>query len=106
MIIKFFSISGTFERNDNILTLIVYSEYIQKYFEIKIKRCSNMNFVIDIHSDESRLIVKSGRKFYCISSMFFDNFIEAPSCLNFSYEKYNIPPNVYIALMGLLSVNL
>ena len=106
MIIKIFSVGGNLDRNDNTITIIGYSEYINKYFEIKIKRCCNRNYVIDVRSDENNIIVKSKRTFYNIESMFFEHLIEPGSCLNFSYEKYNIPVNVYITMMGLISVTL
>ena len=65
-----------------------------------------MNHVIDMTSDASNLIVKSNKFFYKISSNFYDKFIKANTCLNFDYNKHNIPVNVYISLMGLISVHL
>ncbi len=107
MLIKFFSVGGNFERNDKTLIIIGYSEYLNKYFELKIKRCDHKRAMCDsIRSDESNIIVKSQRSFYSIESMFFEHIIEPPVCLNFNYVKYNIPVNVYITMMGLVSVTL
>ena len=105
MIIKFFSIGGNLERNDQTLIIIGYSEYLNKYFELKIKKCEHRKAMCDaIRSDESIIIVKSQRTFYSIESMFFDHIIEPATCLNFNYVKYNIPGNVYITMMGFISV--
>ena len=105
MIIKFFSVGGNLERNDKTLIIIGYSEYLNKYFELKIKQCEHKRAMCDaIRSDESNIIVKSQRIFYSIDSMFFDHIIEPATCLNFNYVKYNIPVNVYITMMGLISV--
>ena len=106
MLIKFFSISGNLEQNDNALTIIGYSEYFHKYFELKIRRCNIIDYVVDTRSDESNVIVKDQRAFYSIESMFFDHIIEPNKCLNFCYKKYNIPINVYITMIGLISVKL
>jgi len=106
MFINFYSKSGNFDKDDKTIFLIGYSDYINKYFHMKIKKCQNRNLIIDIHSDEQHLIVKSSRTFYCLSTEFFDKFIEPTSCLNFRYDKYDIPVNVYIAMMGLLTVKL
>lgn len=106
MIIKFFSINGNIERKDNVLTIIGYTEYFNKYFELKIKLCNNISYVIDARSDESNIIVKHERNFYSIQSMFFDHIIESNRCINFNYAKYKIPVSVYITMMGLISVKI
>jgi hypothetical protein len=106
MIINFFSITGNLERNNNTIKIVGYSEYFNKYFELTIKRCNDRNYVIDARSDESNIIVKSQRNFYSIETMFFHHLIEPPVCLNFNYKKYNIPVNVFITMMGLISVTL
>ena len=106
MLINFYSINGNLEKNDYTMTITGFSQYINKYFHIKIKKCRDMTLVIDEPSDEYNIIVKSNRSFYKISTNYWDKFIKANTCLNFDYNKYNIPVNVYISLMGLISVRL
>ena len=108
MFINFYSVNGNIEKKGNYMQLYGYSEYIKKYFELKIIKCDNLNigYLLDVRSDEQNLIVKSDRFFYCITTTFFSKFIEPKICLNFNYNKYNIPVNVYIAMTGLLTVNL
>ena len=106
MFINFYSIGGSLEKDNKTIFLTGYSEYVSKYFHIKIQRCIDRNYVIDVRSDEQHLIVKHNRTFYCLSTEFFDKLIEPSTCVNFNYIKNNIPVNVYITMMGLLSVNL
>ena len=106
MFINFYSIGGHLERENKTLFLTGYSDYMSKYFHIKIEKCEDRNYVIDARSDEQSIIVKSSRHFYSITPEFFDKLIEPANCLNFNYIKYNIPVNVYITIMGVLSVNL
>jgi hypothetical protein len=106
MFINFYSIGGNFEKDNKTIFLTGYSNYVSKYFHIKIQRCTDRNYVINCCSDEQHLIVKHNRTFYCLSTEFFDKLIEPSTCVNFNYIKHNIPVNVYITMMGLLSVNL
>ena len=106
MFINFYSIGGHLEKDNKTIFLTGYSDYMSKYFHIKIQRLTDRSYVIDARSDEQCIIVKSSRYFYSITTDFFDKLIEPSNCVNFNYIKYNIPVNVYITMMGLLSVNL
>ena len=106
MFINFYSIGGHLEKDNKTIFLTGYSDYMSKYFHIKIQRLTDRSYVIDYRSDEEHLIVKHNKTFYCLSTEFFDKLIEPSTCVNFNYIKYNIPTNVYIALMGLLTVTL
>lgn len=106
MLINFYTINGNLEKNNYTMTITGFSQYINKYFHIQIKKCRDMTRVIDEPSDEYNIIIKSNRTFYKISTNFYDNFIKANTCLNFDFNKYNIPVNVYISLMGLISAPL
>ena len=106
MFINFYSIHGNLDKNNKKLFLTGYSDYLDKYFNIKIEKCIDRCYIIDTRSDEHNIIVKSSRYFYSITTELFDKLIEPTNCLNFNYIKYNIPVNVYITMIGVLSVNL
>ena len=106
MFINFYSIGGNLESGNKTLFLTGYSDYMSKYFHVKIEKCVDRSYVIDTRSDEQCIIVKSSRHFYSITTDFFDKLIEPSNCLNFNYIKYNIPVNVYITMIGVLSVTL
>ena len=87
MFINFYSIGGNLHKDNKTLFLTGYSDYMSKYFHIKIEKCVDRGYVIDTRSDEQCIIVKSSRHFYSITTEFFEKLIEPANCLNFLYPS-------------------